>query len=285
MEMTTTTIRTVIRRLTGPGPHFTQWILLSWSWIFRNNGHEDRYGKDIAQNLKNELWVLVVIIVDEGWEGGGGGGGGLRRGRAGGSKSFRIFRYGCLVFWSLWLSEWRNVSLRLSSGPPGGRPHARLKAGTPREAPTPAPTTKTLVPTTVNRRSTRTEATRRAPTFKIMAKRVGWATQGTPRQHREATSHPRPWQWDSRTAQVRRVHSVKKRKLHRGSYSRLLPRDTNTAERDCHTPVDRVSSRGARCPADLVNMHYCHYLNIAMKTKLPIWEWNFKVFVVVRILW
>ena len=29
-----------------------------------------------------------------------------------------------------------------SSGPPGGRPHARLKAGTPCEAPTPAPTTK-----------------------------------------------------------------------------------------------------------------------------------------------
>ena len=31
--------------------------------------------------------------------------------------------------------------LGLSSGPPGGRPRARLKAGTPREAPTPAPTT------------------------------------------------------------------------------------------------------------------------------------------------
>ena len=93
------------------------------------------------------------------------------------------------VFWSLWLSERLK---RLSSGPPGGRPHARLKAGTLREAPTPAPTTKTLVPTTVNRRSTRAEATttktlvpttvnrrstrakatRRAPTFKIMAKRV-----------------------------------------------------------------------------------------------------------------
>ena len=31
--------------------------------------------------------------------------------------------------------------LGLSSGPPGGRPRARLKAGTPREAPTPAPAT------------------------------------------------------------------------------------------------------------------------------------------------
>ena len=66
------------------------------------------------------------------------------------------------VFWSLWLSERLNVFVRLSSGPPGGRPHARLNAGMPREAPTPAPTTKTLVPTTVNRRSSRAEATRRA---------------------------------------------------------------------------------------------------------------------------
>ena len=32
-------------------------------------------------------------------------------------------------------------TLGRSSGPPGGRPHERLKAGTPREAPTPAPTT------------------------------------------------------------------------------------------------------------------------------------------------
>ena len=29
------------------------------------------------------------------------------------------------------------LSVRLSSGPLGGRPYARLKAGTPREAPTP----------------------------------------------------------------------------------------------------------------------------------------------------
>ena len=66
------------------------------------------------------------------------------------------------VFWSLWLSEQLNVFylfVRLSSGPPGGRPHARLKAGTLREAPTPAPTTETLVLTTVNWRSTRAEAT------------------------------------------------------------------------------------------------------------------------------
>ena len=50
------------------------------------------------------------------------------------------------VFWSLWLSERlvsSALSARLFSGPPGGRPRAHLKAGTPRKAPTPAPTTKT----------------------------------------------------------------------------------------------------------------------------------------------
>ena len=41
----------------------------------------------------------------------------------------------CLGGWSIF-----SCSLGLSSGPPGGRPRARLKAGTPREAPTPAPT-------------------------------------------------------------------------------------------------------------------------------------------------
>ena len=49
------------------------------------------------------------------------------------------------------------------------------------------------------------------------------------------------------TAQVRRVHSVKKRKLRRDSNSCLLPRGTNTAKRACHIPVDPVSSGGARC--------------------------------------
>ena len=73
------------------------------------------------------------------------GGGIFEGGRARRSKSFGIFRYGCRVFWSLWLLERLNVFVRLSSGPPGGRPQARLKAGT-REAPTSAPTTITLVP-------------------------------------------------------------------------------------------------------------------------------------------
>ena len=59
-----------------------------------------------------------------------------------------------------------HLSIRLSSGPLGGRP--RLKAGTPREAPTSAPMTNTPVPTAVNRSSTRAEATQRAPTFKTI---------------------------------------------------------------------------------------------------------------------
>ena len=79
------------------------------------------------------------------------------------------------VLWSFRLSERiasSTASFRLFAGSPGGRPYARLRVGTPREAPTPEPMTKTLVPTTVNRRSTRAEVTRRAPTLKIMAWRV-----------------------------------------------------------------------------------------------------------------
>ena len=179
------------------------------------------------------------------------------------------FTMSVVVLWSLWLLERLNVFylfVRLSSEPLGGRPHACLKAGTPREASTPTPTMKILVPTTVNRRSMRAEATRRAPTFKFMAKRVVRAALRALHQHREATSNPnswteagtyhclwtqccdpRPWQWDSRTAQVRHVHSMKKQKLRRDSYSHLLPWGTNTARRACHTLVDRVSSEDARC--------------------------------------
>ena len=46
------------------------------------------------------------------------------------------------------------LSSRSSLGPRGDRPRARFKASTHHEAPTPALTTKTLVPTTANRRST-----------------------------------------------------------------------------------------------------------------------------------
>ena len=147
-----------------------------------------------------------------------------------------------------------GVFERGGGGAPCGRPHARLKAGTPREAPTPAPTTKTHVPTTVNRRSTRAEATRRAPTFKFMARRVVWAALGAPRQHRDSTSHPSSevgagtyhWlrfnaqplagQWDSMIAQVRRVHSVKKRKPHSDSNSCLLPRGTTRPKEPATLP-------------------------------------------------
>ena len=117
---------------------------------------------------------------------------GLRRGRAGGSKSFGRFHFVCrsvLVTLVVRAACVIYLSTMLSSGPPGGCPHARLKAGMPREALTPAPTTKTPVPTTVNQCSTRAEATRRVPTFKTMVKRVDCAALGAPHQHQEATSH------------------------------------------------------------------------------------------------
>ena len=110
--------------------------------------------------------------------------------REGCSKSFGRFHYVCrgvLVTLVVGATSVFYLFTRLSSGPLGGHPHAHLKASRPHEAPIPAPTTKTLVPTTVNWRSTRAETTRRAPTFKIMARRVDWVAQ---RQHREATSHP-----------------------------------------------------------------------------------------------
>ena len=101
--------------------------------------------------------------------------------------------------------------------------------------------------TTVNRRSTRAEATRRAPTFKFMARRVVWAALGDPRQHREATprpssrtgagtSHcprtqrcdPRPWQWDSRTAQVRNESSTETATRASCHEARTRPREPAT---------------------------------------------------------
>ena len=46
-----------------------------------------------------------------------------------------------------------------------------------------------------------------------------------------------------RTAQVRRVHSVKKRKFRRNSNSRLLPQGTNTTGRACHTAGEPATLR------------------------------------------
>ena len=190
--------------------------------------------------LRNVVLLIKFFVVFEG-------------GREGDSKSFGRFHYVYRGVWSLWLSERLNVFyffVRLSSGPPGGRPHARLKAGTSREAPTPAPASKTPVPTTVNRLSSRAEATRKAPVFKSMARRVDWAASGAPRQHRKATSHPSsrvgagtyhwcestPWP-RGRPVGLQDCSGEKKQKPRRDSNSRLLPRGTNTAERACHTPV------------------------------------------------
>ena len=93
---------------------------------------------------------------------------------------------------SLCFSEWLVSSLfvqQIVSRATGRPSSCSFEASTPHEAPTPVLTTKTLVPTTAIRRSTRTEATCRAPTFKIVEKKVDCAALEAPYQHREATSH------------------------------------------------------------------------------------------------
>ena len=91
-----------------------------------------------------------------------------------------------------WLSR-RLVhfcQLGRSSGPPGGRPHTRLKAGTPREAPTPAPTMKHRPH---NSDSTQHEGQNNAGSTNLQNHWRGgksWAAPGAPRQHRDSTSHP-----------------------------------------------------------------------------------------------
>ena len=84
---------------------------------------------------------------------------------------------------------------RSSLRPPGSCPHARLKASTPHEAPTSALTMKTLVPTTAYQHSARSEATRRAPTFKTVAMRVHGATPEAPvsTQRGDASAEQPSW--------------------------------------------------------------------------------------------
>ena len=114
-------------------------------------------------------------------------------------------------------------SLGLSSGPPGGRLRARLKAGTPREAPTPAPTTShrphNSYPTPYegrnNAESTNLQNHRRGGrTAELEPKHVLVAIQCRP--HTPGTCH---WlQFNAPpvglhlAAQVRHVHSVKRRR-------------------------------------------------------------------------
>ena len=121
---------------------------------------------------------------------GGEGGGVFEGGKAGGSKSFGIYHNGCRVVWSLWLSERHIVFVRLSSGPPGGRPHALLKAGTPREAPTPAPMTKTPSPQQLigAARGPKQRGEHQPSNYWRGGKNC--AALGAPRQLRDSTSHP-----------------------------------------------------------------------------------------------
>ena len=108
---------------------------------------KDKINDPIEKSFRVNFFRNIVLFIFRWGEGGGG-----RRSSKGGEQAAvsrsEEFTMSVEVFWSLGLSEWLSVFylfLRLSSGPPGGRPHARLKAGTPHEAPTPAPTTKTLV--------------------------------------------------------------------------------------------------------------------------------------------
>ena len=98
------------------------------------------------------------------------------------------------------------LSSRSTSGPPGGCPLTCLKASTPYEAPTPALTTKTLVPTTANRRSMRTKATRRALTFTTVVKRANCAALEAPYQQRGNVSPKQPnWSLDTPLLQFNAV--------------------------------------------------------------------------------
>ena len=149
------------------------------------------------------------------------------------------------------------MSARLSSEPPGGRPRARLKAGTPREASTLAPTMKTPSPTTANRRSTRAKASRRAPTFKLLAWREElcrpWSPASTPRF--DVPPEQRSWRQE-RTTSCDLTHDPRSLSEETKAPQRpqLVPPATrhDMAEEACHTLVGYESSGGARCRAEPV---------------------------------
>ena len=112
--------------------------------------------------------------------------------------------------------------------------------------------------TAVNSRGTRTEATRKALTFKTRRGGKDCVVLEAPDSHRMATTNPSSqvgaWalhccestQWPeaeqsgSRTARVRRVHSVKTSSF-ADSISCPLPRGMSTTVRACHPHDGRVS--------------------------------------------
>ena len=112
-------------------------------------------------------------------------------------------------------------------------------------SPDPRTNDENTVPTTANWRSTRAKATRRAPTFKLLAWREElrrpWRPASAPRF--DVPPEQRSWSRNVSlvvshfvapgrpaglrlTAQVRRVHSVKRRRPHGDSNSCLLPQGT-----------------------------------------------------------
>ena len=199
-------------------------------------------------------------VFEEGvWGGGGGEGREQGAGMSFGNLHFvevfctLVIEAACVIY----------LSIRLSSGPQGGHPHARLKAGTPHEALTPVPTTKTPVPTTVNRRRSNAESTNLQNYGEEGRLCHPWSPTWTLR----GNVPPQQPSW-SRHIPLVRINMVtlgrtvglqdcsgetcslseETRKLCRDSNSRLLPQGTNMAGRVCHTPVDRAGSVGACCP-------------------------------------
>ena len=157
--------------------------------------------------------------------------------------------------------------LGLSSGPRGGRPRARLKAGTPCEARTPAPTTShrphNSYPTPYEGRKN-VESTnlqnyrRRAPTFKTIGVEGRAEPPTEPRVNTEIRRPTQAGELEPKhatgcnsmqdrpasktppvglhpTAQVRHVHSVKKRRP--PQQQQLVPPATrrDTTGGACHT--------------------------------------------------
>ena len=182
-------------------------------------------------------------------------------------ESFRVSRR--LVY---------SVSARLSSGPPAGRPHARLKAGTPREAPTPAPATKT--PSPQQRigavRWPKQHGEHQPSNYWRGGWGVGWGREGEgrtapPLEPRVNTEIRRPtraakletgtYHWLCKSMRGPRPPSGTSpgcsgetcslsEETKAPQRQQLVPPATrhDTAEEACHTPLGRASSGGARCP-------------------------------------
>ena len=165
-------------------------------------------------------------------------------------------------------------------------------------SPNPRTNNENTVPTTANRRSTRVEATRRAQTFKLLAWREElrnpWSPVSTPRF--DVPPEQRSWSrnvplvasqcvapgWPvglHPAAQVRRVHSVKKRRPHSNSNSCLLPRGT-TRPRKPATLLSAVQAVGVPavvCVWYHTDCEEASYKHVALTMGSPIWNMEVQV--------